>query len=755
LCGLSSLVASIIADPKCSNYFIGGFSHMDDRVQKMACVVAVSSCVSDSAMSMLLEDDRLPRQLDELTADLKDEVAYVANLPTGIFEILGKATSTNATEIRHESIAAALIQAGFMENKLREARQPPWSLLYGDRAANLQVLSDGPEPTEETTLKIFQLLRLGYSRSTLLQGLALLAQANWSSQCVEQGHVCASGLMRKHKGYSQGTLQARAMCMQMKPLLQSSIDERKLKASLRRLECLGKCRPNYITGRQAYVMELNETAEYMRSKGRAVGNKISKSIIKNHGGQWAALGGHVKAAYERKAEEVREVRHKELQENIDQVRADIAVRKHRMAQQSGLAQPMRMTAARLSASQQQELDALYASPKWSTERVSMLRARAVEHIGPPSKEYQTILEQMLVQSHGDRPRHPEWLSVVCWHRTVFASSILKFRFAEGLRFCQFVFATQSPLLACFCLLEPSEVVHRLVPPATWEADSLNAWEHIFALQWGSFMYSDEQNFQGECDIEVLLDVVNLPGGICASDALWLPFARLRELLGAEKPLAGGDRQPAEERGTTNEDPCLKHPWLLEHMVTMGAAWLDSCGSIDGATAQGKIDVESGGQGESSDWDVDAEAVMDELLRKRAELAPPDVAEENFSYSLRGGQWTAAKKGVAFDCFLGSAKGHASVAFCEQFAMHRSGSFSIALYGEHEGLLLVKAWVHRMEFLMQVWVAAGSLADFQFSAEDLSRYEGPAELVELLACSKSVVSKRAIVVRSLGPGCKKP
>ena len=114
-----------------------------------AAIIATSSAVADSSMAMLLEDDRLPLQLDEVTANLKDELVYVANLPMSIFEVLGKAIDVKATVLRHESVAAALTQAGYIANRLRAARQPPWSLLSGDRAENLQVLRDGPLPTEE------------------------------------------------------------------------------------------------------------------------------------------------------------------------------------------------------------------------------------------------------------------------------------------------------------------------------------------------------------------------------------------------------------------------------------------------------------------------------------------------------------------------------------------------------------------------------------------------------------------------------
>ena len=36
ICGLSALASSIIDDPQSSNFFISGFSYMDDRVKRLA-----------------------------------------------------------------------------------------------------------------------------------------------------------------------------------------------------------------------------------------------------------------------------------------------------------------------------------------------------------------------------------------------------------------------------------------------------------------------------------------------------------------------------------------------------------------------------------------------------------------------------------------------------------------------------------------------------------------------------------------------
>ena len=73
--------------------------------------------------------------------------------------------------------------------------------------------------------------------------------------------------MKKHKGYSQATLQARAMCVQMRPLLEPDKQDVELRRLEARLEKVRRRKPNYITGRQVFVMELNETATTFAERG--------------------------------------------------------------------------------------------------------------------------------------------------------------------------------------------------------------------------------------------------------------------------------------------------------------------------------------------------------------------------------------------------------------------------------------------------------------------------------------------------------
>ena len=191
------------------------------------------------------------------------------------------------------------------------------------------------------------------------------------------------------------------------------------------------------------------------------------------------------------------------------------------------------------------------------------------------------------------------------------------------------------------------------------------------------------------------------------------------------------------------------------ITVIGVEWAKRSGTKDASNEKGKVSrrhSKSGDDSESSESDVDAEEILDELMAKRAELADSSAKlVEHFGWSLRGGSWTLpAHTSVAYDCFIASPTTSEATAFCHQFGLCRSGNFSIALYGEHNCFLLVRSWVHRMSFLFSLWESFGCRADFKFSGHVLSAYEPPVDMVELLASTNCTVVKRAEGLRDIEP-----
>ena len=751
LCGLTALVQAILADSSYSSYYLSGFLHMDAQVKLMIGIVATSSCVSDSVLALLLEDDRVPRQLPALNAELLDEFSYVLDLPAGIFQVVAKALGVCAHEPRHRSTASALIQFGFIRHRLLKVAAPPWSLLAGDAAGNLEALAVAPPAEEETTWKIQQLLLLGFCRATLADGLRLLEQANWSSRCVEQGHASASGLMRQHKAYSASSLQARSMCLQMLPLITEDMEQRRLDAALRCLARLRTLSPNHITGRQVYVQDLNATARDMRSRGRVICAKVNNTIIKNHGARWRALRPLARAQYQHRAAAVRDAKWQSLQDRITILEGEVLLRRQRLLARNDCRRPLQLSSARWTASVQRDFCNFFAATTWTQSYVHSLRDRVLQPVRQPPEAYQRILGAVHLAAQADAPRHADWVPFFCWQRDALGSCLVRFTGIDCSSVQSMVYASQKPLLVCFAAAQAVPATHKASSPTTWAKQSLETWEHTFTLLRGTFSYSDEAFYRQDLDIHVMLNVRHLGRGICVSDETWMPLGEVRALLGDGAARAPAAKPEKEVLPAEHPSSWLEHPWLMQHLFMLRS----TSGNLCASDAQPRTGREKAARPEADAASGDEscetpEDVLEELFRRRAELLLLHSDVEHFAWTVRGGRWTAENKGVAFDCYVCAAKTAVAADYCCRVALPRSASFSIALYGDHFGLLLAKAWAHRMQWLLLSDPADGCREESKGEQAAKDPYSDPPEMLELLSSGMPAAVKRASAIRITAP-----
>ena len=160
--------------------------------------------------------------------------------------------------------------------------------------------------------------------------------------------------------------------------------------------------------------------------------------------------------------------------------------------------------------------------------------------------------------------------------------------------------------------------------------------------------------------------------------------------------------------------------------------------------------EDEGSDNDSGPDVSDEALQ-ALWDRRLELEADRAAEpEAFGYNLRGGAWTHAHHGVAYDSFRASPLGAAVAAFCGRHGLPKSATFSIRKYGEEACTQLCKLWVHRLSFWHGVWLARGGEADFRFRESDGLPYRRSPEAESLAASPEAMVRERALQVEATRP-----
>ena len=748
--GLPDLVDEILANPRASSYFLSGFKHFSDRVARMTATVATCSFVSDSVLAALLDDDRVPSMLPRLVADIKDELAYAMGIDQSVWDFVGRAVGLRGEELRNDSVAASMTSAGFIHRRLREAQGHPWSLCVGDVDRNLDELRREEAPTERVALQIYRLLRIGYSRGAIKQGLALMANCPWSSVCVEQGHVCASMTMRRHKEYSANTMRARSMLLQARPLLSTPPELAQRQRLRNKIAKLDKMKPQHITGRQVFVRELNGLVKDMRRRGRALRPNMHAAVLKGHGERWRAMNPERRRAFETSAEELREERRREIADSRAELVAELEILQARIrrAVASGLP-PLRMTSCALTAAQTSSLDALYNSGDFPAARVAELRALAMTPVVEPPQHVRDGLEALDVGEPTRPDRKPQWLGLVCRNRDFFTPTCVRIGQPDACEYWKFVYATKSPLMACFCKLNAviDEATGAWGPP-DYFATSLSHWEHRFQLDTASWMYTDAWPYEADVLVAFLTDCVHLREGVVASDADWLGLDAVRAIL---PDADAGDGETANADAVAKDKPAwVDHGWLLDFFPT---------GDCGGAVSQGDRQ-EGGASCGSQSWRssaderleaIDAEEVMDLLYERRLALeAGAPAPAKDFVWSLRGGAWTAEHRGVAYDVFRAEGIPGEPREFLALYGLAQSGSFSIAAYGEAEASELARYWCHRHQFLFDVWGENGADPGFRFQEAHLAAYEEPPFAAALHARMGRRGQQRLDGLRALAP-----
>jgi len=165
--GLESCVRFTRDDPKASDCFLHGFAKLTPDVVYAATVLALSSCVSQSLIVALLEDDRVARHVQKLEDIVTEELQWLTSLPHSVWADLAALAGKDRSplSLRSEVVHSALVSAGYVEYRfLRQARGLPWSLVRDEGAvcARVDELAQCDQvPQDPTSAKIQTLAKLG------------------------------------------------------------------------------------------------------------------------------------------------------------------------------------------------------------------------------------------------------------------------------------------------------------------------------------------------------------------------------------------------------------------------------------------------------------------------------------------------------------------------------------------------------------------------------------------------------------------
>ena len=91
------------------------------------------------------------------------------------------------------------------------------------------------------------------------------------------------------------------------------------------------------------------------------------------------------------------------------------------------------------------------------------------------------------------------------------------------------------------------------------------------------------------------------------------------------------------------------------------------------------------------------------------------------------------------------KGTAAAELCAAFKLTKSASFERSVYGEEDGSVLSRLWIHRMSFLCAAWEDAGK-SEEGIAKQVLASYTLPSDLERKpqALTGKSLARARAIL-----------
>lgn len=740
--GLRALVTHILTDGKSSKYYLAGFEHLSDSVVEMCGVVSVAGRVAERCLASILKDDRVCRNLDYLCELLRYETSHALGLPDEVFGLVGGLCGSTAVCLRDKVATAVGVQRGYIESKMREARKLPWCLARGNITENLTNLLNSPPPAEPTSAKVHKLLSSGFSPESLVEAVGLLAETNWTTTVVEQGHSVTSSLAKKHPAYSQKTLTSRAMVTQAATLFRGDPLDRKVQKSRLRLRRLRAKRPERISARHAFCGELFATARRVRAFRDALPSDFSKRVIKNHAVKWQRLSGLDRAAYEARAVGLRAQRRRSVDDNIAKERVLLMSRRAEQEAASGHGRPsLRLGRCRLSDAQLTDFNAMFENPMWSQKHIDNLRREACLEVGQPPSQVKATLDLMTI----DVPKKasaPQWARWVARHRDVLCGSILKFDVSGSPTFFKVVFAVKSPVFVCLSPVEPVEVEEPFFTASSFESVQPHLWEHTFRWNMNDFLFSDCCQLPDDGKVEVLTDVVFRPPRLLCADGPFLSYVVMLQWLDdAPAPAA-----PSSDSQTTDKVDWA--PWMADPMMWQFVRDLPSDDqtraperrkSSKSQPSQPKVALAS---------EAEQEAAMEALWDHRLQVALDGAEEgpEHFTFTVRGGRWTLAHLGVAYDSFRAHAARAEAKDWCALYSLQKSATYSIALYGEEICMGLCKAWIHRMAFFYEMWVARGSSRSFCYSQDDLELYGGLPEDFALGAITGPALARLSAIGR---------
>ena len=116
-----------------STYYIHGCAdHLKGKTLEMLGIVAAASFGPDNVLEVMLSDDRVPALVCQIEAELVDEMQLVPGNSGAVWSVLAEATGVEPCNLRSAAISASVTVAGFICDKVHDAKCHTLSLAQGN-----------------------------------------------------------------------------------------------------------------------------------------------------------------------------------------------------------------------------------------------------------------------------------------------------------------------------------------------------------------------------------------------------------------------------------------------------------------------------------------------------------------------------------------------------------------------------------------------------------------------------------------------
>lgn len=639
--GLESLVRFVRKDRFVSEWYIGGFDKLNIRSRTFIAVASVVSFIPEAMQTELLEDPRIPMRVEALERLVREEAAWVMNLPEFFWATLASVLGPPASTLRHEATASSVVCIGFLTRRIfRAARQMPWLLCAGCISDNLRKLYKEECPEEDTSRKIWQLMHLSYPLAQVEAAVRLMQSCPWTIGLNEQMHGQQAAIRKLHKGYSRRVLTARSMVSLLKPLLMIPDDQRRDNNMKRKLEALDRRKPERLRGMNIFVRDAMGSAMSSGGGKERLPAEVRMAIMSRCANEFANLSPCQKKSYSYRAIVEAGDKRKELDAAREAVWSNVKLRRLRSEEDLG-SFDLKFSCATFSDAELARFGELIMGPDFSRTRLPALRDVAMKAPGVPLVPLQLHLAAQRVR--GPPPlqtARPQWLAPLCTHRELFRDTALMFETPQGSRhFFLFTFAVQRPQLICLTPLVLQE--HYLRPVEVtgenFERISQEFFKFHFVCDLDKFVFDARFDFGEDYRVFLVPGLRFLAGGRIASASSELMLDDFLAGLPEKNSVGPSESDDTRSSGAQQSNERLaaaiqKFPWLL------------SVAGADGELGEPQPDPHGGAElaianvaeVEDETEEIVIDRVFEELHQRRADILDGDAGQASFPVRLLGG-----------------------------------------------------------------------------------------------------------------------